>query len=154
MANMNQAVCRTALTLAALLASTAALAETQAVTPYADIRYRLELVDQDGLAEEAAASTLRVRAGVKTAEWQGFSAVVEGEAIAVLGQLRLRRTTGEFGGTRIDDLAEGTQQRFERSAVLGTIAAGPVGNTDHADHMFAVSHGQPEKARQRRVPGR
>ena len=51
MANMNQAVCRTALTLAALLASTAALAETQAVTPYADIRYRLELVDQDGLAE-------------------------------------------------------------------------------------------------------
>ncbi len=86
MANMNQAVCRTALTLAALLASTAALAETQAVTPYADIRYRLELVDQDGLAEEAAASTLRVRAGVKTAEWQGFSAVVEGEAIAVLGE--------------------------------------------------------------------
>lgn len=86
MANMNQAVCRTALTLAALLASTAALAETQAVTPYADIRYRLELVDQDGLAEQAAASTLRVRAGVKTAEWQGLSAVVEGEAIAVLGE--------------------------------------------------------------------
>ena len=46
MANMNQAVCRTALTLAALLASTAALAETQAVTPYADIRYRLELVER------------------------------------------------------------------------------------------------------------
>ena len=46
---MNQAACRTALTLAALLASTAALAETQAVTPYADIRYRLEVVDQTGL---------------------------------------------------------------------------------------------------------
>ena len=61
---MNQVICRTALTLAALLASTAAHAETQAVTPYADIRYRLELVDQDGLTEEAAASTLRVRAGI------------------------------------------------------------------------------------------
>lgn len=82
---MNQVSCRSALTLAALLASTAAHAETQAVTPYADIRYRLELVDQDGLAEEATASTLRIKAGVKTAEWQGFSAVVEGEAIAVLG---------------------------------------------------------------------
>ena len=83
---MNQATCRIALTLAALLASTAAFAETQAVTPYADIRYRLELVDQDGLAEQAAASTLRVKAGVKTAEWHGFSAVVEGEAIVVLGE--------------------------------------------------------------------
>lgn len=83
---MNQAICRTALTLAALLASTAAHAETQAVTPYADIRYRLELVDQDGLTEEAAASTLRVRAGIKTAEWNGLSAVVEAEAIAVLGE--------------------------------------------------------------------
>jgi Alginate export len=86
MANMNQAVCRTALTLAALLASNAANAETQAVTPYADIRYRLELVDQDGLAEQAAASTLRAKAGVKTAEWHGLSAVVEAEAIAVLGE--------------------------------------------------------------------
>lgn len=83
---MNQASSRFALTLAALLVSTAAHAETQPVTPYADIRYRLELVDQDGLAEQAAASTLRVKAGVRTAEWHGFSAVVEGEAIVVVGE--------------------------------------------------------------------
>ena len=83
---MNQASSRIALTLAALLVSTAAHAETQPVTPYADIRYRLELVDQDGLAEQAAASTLRVKAGVRTAEWHGFSAVVEGEAIVVVGE--------------------------------------------------------------------
>lgn len=82
---MNQATPRFALVLAALLGSTAAAAETQPVTLYADIRYRLELVDQDGLAEQAAASTLRIRAGLKTDEWHGFSAVVEGEAIAVLG---------------------------------------------------------------------
>ncbi len=55
------------------------------VTPYADIRYRLELVDQDGLPEEATASTLRLRAGLKTAEWNGFSALIEGEAIVRLG---------------------------------------------------------------------
>ncbi|HEX4848064.1 MAG TPA: alginate export family protein [Novosphingobium sp.] len=83
---MNQASSRIALTLAALLASTAAHAETQPVTPYVDLRYRLELVDQDGLAEQAAASTLRVKAGIKTAEWHSFSAVVEGEAIVVLGE--------------------------------------------------------------------
>ncbi len=83
---MNQASSRFALTLAALLVSTAAHAETQPVTPYADIRYRLELVDQDGLAEQASASTLRVKAGVRTAEWHGFSAVVEGEAIVVVGE--------------------------------------------------------------------
>ncbi len=55
------------------------------VTPYADVRYRLELVDQDGLPSDAVASTLRVRAGIRTAEWQGLSALVEGEAIAALG---------------------------------------------------------------------
>jgi hypothetical protein len=85
-ANMHQSTCRFALPLVALLGSAAAHAEAPQVTPYADIRYRLELVDQDGLAQEAAASTLRVRAGVRTAEWHGFSAVAEGEAIVVLGE--------------------------------------------------------------------
>lgn len=54
-------------------------------TPYAHIRYRLETVDQDGLPESALASTLRVRAGVRTATWHGLSAVLEGEAILRLG---------------------------------------------------------------------
>lgn len=84
-AEMHQSLPRFAVLLAALLGSTAAQAETQPVTPYADIRYRLELVDQDGLAEQAAASTLRIRAGLQTGEWHGFSAGVEGEAIVVLG---------------------------------------------------------------------
>lgn len=64
------------------------LAETakpDPVTPYADIRYRLELVDQAGLPEDATASTLRLRAGLKTGEWNGLSALVEGEAIARIG---------------------------------------------------------------------
>lgn len=90
--DMNQASARFALVLFALLTGTAAHAQTTApapaaaaITPYADLRYRLELVDQDGLPEQAAASTLRVRAGVKLGEWHGFSAVVEGEAIAAIG---------------------------------------------------------------------
>ena len=69
-------------------------AETKApaITPYANIRYRLELVDQDGIARNATASTLRVRAGLKTGEWNGFSAVVEGEAIVAIGKERFNDT--------------------------------------------------------------
>lgn len=72
-----------------LIPATAALAEDKPVptiTPYADIRYRLEVVDQAGLPNDATASTLRARVGVKTSEWHGFSALVEGEAIAVIGK--------------------------------------------------------------------
>ena len=97
-AGMDQSFCRFALFLAALLGSTAAHAETQQGTPFADIRYRLELVDQDGLAEQAVASTLRVRAGIKTAEWRGFSAVVEGEAILVLGETAYNDTINGKAG--------------------------------------------------------
>lgn len=68
-------------------AATPALADETAepVTPYADIRYRLELVDQAGLPKDATASTVRVRAGLKTADWHGLSALIEGEAIAAVG---------------------------------------------------------------------
>ncbi|WP_427965524.1 alginate export family protein [Altererythrobacter sp.] len=85
---MNQTVLTPAILLAAVLCPSVAYAEADkdvTVTPYADIRYRLELVDQDGLPEDATASTLRVKAGVKLGEWNGFSALVEGEAIARVG---------------------------------------------------------------------
>lgn len=83
---MDKAIALGSLALLALILPAPLLAEeAKPVTPYADIRYRLELVDQSGLPENAAASTLRLRAGIKTSEWHGFSAVAEGEAIAVLG---------------------------------------------------------------------
>ena len=68
-------------------------AEAPAITPYADLRYRLELVDQDGIAEDATASTLRVKAGVRLGEWKGVSALVEGEAIMRIGAQRYNDTT-------------------------------------------------------------
>jgi hypothetical protein len=86
---MNQAkLLRAAGPLMLVAAATPAFAEEPAtkVTPYADIRYRLELVDQDGLPEDATASTLRVRAGLKTADWHGLSVLVEGEAIVAIGE--------------------------------------------------------------------
>lgn len=86
--NMHQAKLLLAAAFVSLVPATAAQAETkqQPITPYADIRYRLEVVDQTGLPNDATASTLRVRAGVKTAEWHGISALIEGEAIAVIGE--------------------------------------------------------------------
>jgi Alginate export len=75
--------------LAALSAPAPALAQSAGepitVNPYAEIRYRLELVDQEGVPENAAASTARIRAGFKTTEWHGLSVLIEGEAIARLG---------------------------------------------------------------------
>jgi len=84
---MNQVIRLLATVAAIALPAIPAHAETKAdpITPYVDIRYRLEVVDQAGLPNDATASTLRVRAGVKTAEWNGLSALVEGEAIAVIG---------------------------------------------------------------------
>ncbi|MFA6220495.1 MAG: alginate export family protein [Erythrobacter sp.] len=53
--------------------------------PYLDLRYRLEVVDQESLPEDAIASTLRIRGGIETDEWNGLSALVEGEAVVRLG---------------------------------------------------------------------
>ncbi|ALE15442.1 hypothetical protein AMC99_00126 [Altererythrobacter epoxidivorans] len=53
--------------------------------PYLDLRYRLEVVDQENLSEDATASTLRIRGGIETDEWNGLSALVEGEAVVRIG---------------------------------------------------------------------
>jgi hypothetical protein len=42
-----------------------------------DLRYRYEFVDQDGLPEDANASTLRFRLNYKTGQWNGWSAFGE-----------------------------------------------------------------------------
>lgn len=63
------------------------------ITPYLNARYRLEVVDQDGFDRSAVASTLRLRAGARTATWDGLSALVEGEAIMRLGPSHYNDTT-------------------------------------------------------------
>lgn len=92
---MKRSVSPAALLLCAVFLPSPSLAEEKApspVTPYADLRLRLELVDQDGIQKEAAATTLRARAGLKTLEWHGLSALVEGEFITSLGEQRYNDT--------------------------------------------------------------
>lgn len=54
-------------------------------TPSLDMRYRYETVDQDALAQNARASTLRTRVGYVTGAFGGFKAGVELENISNLG---------------------------------------------------------------------
>jgi hypothetical protein len=54
-----------------------------AVTPTLNVRARFEAVRQDG-KRDAAAATVRTRAGLVTAPWQGFRAAVEIENITAL----------------------------------------------------------------------
>ena len=69
---------RTLILLLALAPAGTAHAEDVALKPLGEARLRYENVDQDGLAADADALTLRVRAGVeaKTGRW---SALVEGQ---------------------------------------------------------------------------
>lgn len=85
--DMNQARLATVGSVLACLLAMPVHAQDQVdpITPFADIRYRLELVDQQGLPEDATASTLRVRVGLRTAAWNGLQAVVEGEGVLNLG---------------------------------------------------------------------
>lgn len=50
-----------------------------------DARYRYEYVDQDGLAHNANANTLRTRLGYETGKFQDFSALVEFENVTGFG---------------------------------------------------------------------
>ena len=52
------------------------------LTPTWGLRYRYEHVDQDGLAFNANASTLRIQAGAKTGKAYGFSGMIQFQAVA------------------------------------------------------------------------
>jgi hypothetical protein len=50
-----------------------------------NLRYRYEMVDQDGFDDDAAASTVRTALGYRTLPWANMSAFIEVENITLLG---------------------------------------------------------------------
>ncbi|MFW0776951.1 MAG: alginate export family protein [Rickettsiales bacterium] len=54
-------------------------------TPYIDMRYRYEFIDQDSKTKNANASTLRTRLGYRSGEFHNFSGVLEFENIVQVG---------------------------------------------------------------------
>lgn len=63
---------RLGLVLALALSASTVAAESGEWQPTLDLRYRLELVDDDRFAEDATASTLRARVGVISPKWSGW----------------------------------------------------------------------------------
>lgn len=53
--------------------------------PLIDVRYRYEHVDQDGIAEDADANTVRARLGYETGEFEGFTGLFEFEVVKHIG---------------------------------------------------------------------
>ncbi len=52
---------------------------------FGQVRYRYEFVNQDGIAEDARASTIRTNIGFKTGEYKDFQALFEGQFVHTLG---------------------------------------------------------------------
>ena len=118
-------------------------ADEPAITPYADIRYRLEVVDQDGLPEDATASTLRVKVGARTGSWHGLSALVEGEAIMRVGPKHYNDTVN--GLTRYPVVADPADVllnqafiRFHPSEMVDAVAGRQVINLDNQRWIGSV----------------
>lgn len=64
---------------------------------FADLRYRLEVVDEDAFDEQAQASTMRLRLGGTTPSARGFDAGVAFQTTRVVGEPRYEDTTGSPG---------------------------------------------------------
>ncbi|MCZ6893376.1 MAG: alginate export family protein, partial [Gammaproteobacteria bacterium] len=60
--------------------------------PIINLRYRFEHVDQDGLPEDANASTLRSRLGYETQAYKNFYVLVELESVFSIGKERFNDT--------------------------------------------------------------
>ena len=143
---MIPASCRFALGAVLLALSTAAHAseaEPAPVTPYADLRFRLEVVDQAGLPQDATASTFRIRAGLKTAPWQGFSALVEGEAIMRFGPEHYNdtvngRTTYPVVADPADVLLNQAHITWRPSATIAATAGRQAVNLDNQRWIGSV----------------
>lgn len=71
-----------------------------------DLRYRFEYVDQDGIDEEAEASTLRSRLTLNSATYKGFSFLGEFDNVAKIGDDNYNST--ENGKTQYPVVADPT----------------------------------------------
>ncbi|EGG99192.1 hypothetical protein imdm_1403 [gamma proteobacterium IMCC2047] len=64
---------------------------------YADVRIRHENVDQDGIAKEANANTIRTKFGYKSGVSNGFQFLIEGEDVASIGSTKFNDTLNGKG---------------------------------------------------------
>lgn len=77
-----------------------------------DARYRYEYVDQDGLAHDANAHTVRTKLGYETGKFHDFSVLVEGENILDIGGEHYNDTIN--GKTTYPTVADPEDTRLNR----------------------------------------
>ena len=92
------------------------------------MRYRYEWVDQEGIANQAKASTLRTQLGYLTDSYQGFNAFLQFENVAVIGPAHYNSTTNgkttypivsDPAGTEVNQAFLGYEAGYNTSLKLG-----------------------------------
>jgi hypothetical protein len=87
--------------------------------PLINLRLRHESVDQNGIANDASANTLRARLGVQTGTYEGFTLLVEGEMVIGLGSEDYNDTINGKGGT-YPVVADPEDQQLNRAQISYT----------------------------------
>ncbi len=119
--------------------ASAGFTETAAATkPKFSVRYRLETVDQDGIAEQARASTAKARASWIMEAVEGFSVGLEADHVFVVGSERYNST--ENGRTEFPIVADPTgtdlNQAFLRFRSGATIVTAGRQRILHGEQRF------------------
>lgn len=78
-------------------------------------RYRYELVDQDGIDEDANASTLKTRLTYKSASYNGFTTLMEVDNVTIIGDENYRTPTN--GNTQYPIVADPDGTDFNQASL-------------------------------------
>jgi len=125
--------------LAAALLGSAASAQDFSVKPLLDARLRYENVDQDGIARQADALTLRVRPGLQLSDG-GWSALVEGEATVAIDKHYNDGTNGKTSFPLVADPRNAELNRAQvRYAAMGFAVTAGRQLVELADQRFVGS---------------
>lgn len=87
-------------------------------TPIINLRARHESVDQDGIANDASANTLRARLGYQSGVYENFQLLIEGEVIIGLGGEEYNDTIN--GKTTYPIVADPEDQQLNRAQITYT----------------------------------
>ncbi len=86
--------------------------------PLIHLRLRHESVDQNGIANDASANTLRARLGVQTGNYEGFTLLVEGEMVIGIGNEDYNDTIN--GRATFPVVADPEDQQLNRAQISYT----------------------------------
>lgn len=86
--------------------------------PLINLRLRHESVDQNGIANDASANTLRARLGVQTGNYEGFTLLVEGEMVIGFGSEDYNDTINGKGAYPV--VADPEDQQLNRAQISYT----------------------------------